>query len=157
MMSSGHLTCGWLLQLLLVFLKPYVAPAGPVRPLNGSECTARGPASYLLVFTGQWSPQAFPKQYPLFRPPAQWSKLMGKNHCCEEITESAYGEYQPFFCGFVKVLNCQKHIYTPIRDVRVGPSGLSVMFLKFPDLPFCFSPHHGEHAWRRSFVADKDV
>ncbi|CAG01211.1 unnamed protein product, partial [Tetraodon nigroviridis] len=46
------------------------------RPLNGSECTARGPASYLLVFTGHWSPQAFPKQYPLFRPPAQWSKLM---------------------------------------------------------------------------------
>lgn len=98
MMSSGHLTCGWLLQLLVVVLKPCVAPAGPAQPLHGSECTARGPASYLLVFTGQWSPQAFPKQYPLFRPPAQWSKLIGKNHCCDVITENptACGEYQAF-------------------------------------------------------------
>lgn len=84
MMSSDHLTCVWLLQVLVVFLKPCLVPAGPVQPLNGSECTAKGPASYLLVFTGHWSPQAFPKQYPLFRPPAQWSKLMGKNQCCEQ-------------------------------------------------------------------------
>lgn len=99
MMSPEHLTCGWLLHLLLVFLKPCGAPAGPARPLNGSDCTARGPAAYLLVFTGQWSPQAFPKQYPLFRPPAQWSKLMGKSHCCEVITgnPSADGEHRPFF------------------------------------------------------------
>lgn len=84
MMSSEHLTRVWLLQVLVVFLKPCSVPAGPVQPLNGSECTAKGPASYLLVFTGHWSPQAFPKQYPLFRPPAQWSKLMGKNQCCEQ-------------------------------------------------------------------------
>ncbi|XP_003970471.1 spondin-2a [Takifugu rubripes] len=80
MMSSDHLTCVWLLQVLAVFLKPCLVPAGPVQPLNGSECTAKGPASYLLVFTGHWSPQAFPKQYPLFRPPAQWSKLMAVSH-----------------------------------------------------------------------------
>lgn len=139
-MSSGRLTCGWLLHSLLVFLKLSVAPAGPVQPLNGSECTAGGSASYLLVFTGQWSPQAFPKQYPLFRPPAQWSKLMGKNHGCGLIAEnpSARGEYHPFFffCSVVQLLNCPTHIYTPIRDVRVGPSGLSAAFLTFPDINF---------------------
>lgn len=114
MMSPEHLTCGWLLHLLLVFLKPCGAPAGPARPLNGSDCTARGPASYLLVFTGQWSPQAFPKQYPLFRPPAQWSKLMGKSHGCEVITgnPSADGEHRPFFCSFVRGLNYQTHTFT---------------------------------------------
>lgn len=81
MMSSEHLTCGWLLQLLVVLLKLCLTSSGPLQPLNGTECTAKGPASYILVFTGHWSPQAFPKQYPLFRPPAQWSKLIGEKAC----------------------------------------------------------------------------
>ena len=113
MMSPGQLTCGWLLQLVLVFLKPRVASAGPARPLNGSECTARGPAAYLLVFTGQWSPQAFPKQYPLFRPPAQWSKLMGKNHCCEAIIV-----YKPSF--FATLLKTFSHQSQPAALVLLG-------------------------------------
>ncbi|KAM4586697.1 spondin-2a [Fundulus diaphanus] len=80
MMSSEHLACGWLQKLLVVLVKLCFAFAGPLRPLNGTGCTARGPASYILVFTGHWSPQAFPKQYPLFRPPAQWSKLIAVSH-----------------------------------------------------------------------------
>ncbi len=80
MMSSEHLTCGWLQRLLAVLLKLCLTFAGPLRPVTGTACTAKGPASYILVFTGHWSPQAFPKQYPLFRPPAQWSKLIGKRH-----------------------------------------------------------------------------
>lgn len=157
MMSPEHLTCGWLLHLLLVFLKPCGAPAGPARPLNGSDCTARGPAAYLLVFTGQWSPQAFPKQYPLFRPPAQWSKLMGKSHCCEVITgnPSADGEHRPFFffCSFVRGLNYQTHTFTlQTETLGWGPPELSVLFPKFPDIAF-FSPPH----CRRGCVADKDV
>ncbi|CDQ79707.1 unnamed protein product [Oncorhynchus mykiss] len=77
MMSSRLLSCGWLQQLLVVLLKLTLSFAGPT---NGTECTARGPASYILVFTGHWSPQTFPKQYPLFRPPAQWSKLIAITH-----------------------------------------------------------------------------
>ncbi|XP_022045179.1 spondin-2a isoform X1 [Acanthochromis polyacanthus] len=80
MMSSEHLACGWLQQLLIVLVKLCLTFAGPLRPLNGTECTAKSPASYILVFTGHWSPQAFPKQYPLFRPPAQWSKLIAVSH-----------------------------------------------------------------------------
>lgn len=60
------------------------------------------------------------------------------------------------FCGFVKVLNCLTHIYTPVRDLRVAPSVLSVVLLKFSDITFFFSPHW-EHAWRRNVVADKGV
>ena len=43
-----------------------------------SVCTARPLARYSITFTGKWSQTAFPKQYPLFRPPAQWSSLLGK-------------------------------------------------------------------------------
>lgn len=45
-----------------------------------SVCTARPLARYSITFTGKWSQTAFPKQYPLFRPPAQWSSLLGAAH-----------------------------------------------------------------------------
>uniref|UniRef100_G3UBU0 Spondin 2 n=1 Tax=Loxodonta africana TaxID=9785 RepID=G3UBU0_LOXAF len=50
-------------------------------PLEGEPgCTARHLARYSITFMGKWSQTAFPKQYPLFRPPAQWSSLLGKEH-----------------------------------------------------------------------------
>lgn len=45
---------------------------------DDSVCTAEELATYSIVFTGKWSQAAFPKQYPLYRPPAQWSALLGK-------------------------------------------------------------------------------
>uniref|UniRef100_A0A8B9K577 Spondin 2a, extracellular matrix protein n=1 Tax=Astyanax mexicanus TaxID=7994 RepID=A0A8B9K577_ASTMX len=78
MMSSQILVPGWLQHLLVVLLRLALSSAFPLRTSNVTTCSARGPASYILVFTGHWSPQTFPKQYPLFRPPAQWSKLVGK-------------------------------------------------------------------------------
>nr|XP_021533361.1 spondin-2 [Neomonachus schauinslandi] len=51
------------------------------QPLGGeSVCTAQPLAKYSITFTGKWSQTAFPKQYPLFRPPAQWSSLLGAAH-----------------------------------------------------------------------------
>ncbi|KAM9795239.1 spondin-2a [Neosynchiropus ocellatus] len=79
-MSSQHQTSSWLQHLLVVLVKLCLTLAGLLRPAGAAECTAKGPASYLLVFTGHWNPQAFPKQYPLFRPPAQWSKLIAVTH-----------------------------------------------------------------------------
>ncbi|XP_076878536.1 spondin-2a [Brachyhypopomus gauderio] len=79
MMSSNTFIPGWLQHLLVVLLRLTFSCASPVRA-NGMACTAQGPASYILVFTGHWSPQTFPKQYPLFRPPAQWSKLVAVTH-----------------------------------------------------------------------------
>lgn len=62
--------------LLLVSLR-----CATSRPLGGeSGCTARQLARYSLTFTGKWTQTAFPKQYPLFRPPAQWSSLLGAAH-----------------------------------------------------------------------------
>ncbi|CAH2299567.1 spondin-2 [Pelobates cultripes] len=45
-----------------------------------SICTAEELAKYSIVFTGKWSQASFPKQYPLYRPPAQWSPLLGATH-----------------------------------------------------------------------------
>lgn len=41
-------------------------------------CTATSTAKYSLTFTGKWSQTSFPKHYPLYRPPAQWSPLFGE-------------------------------------------------------------------------------
>ncbi|KAE8628873.1 hypothetical protein XENTR_v10000265 [Xenopus tropicalis] len=45
-----------------------------------SICTAEEIAKYSIVFTGKWTQASFPKQYPLYRPPAQWSTLLGVTH-----------------------------------------------------------------------------
>lgn len=47
-------------------------------PTDVPMCTASEPAQYRITFTGKWSKAAFPKQYPIFRPPAQWSNIIGK-------------------------------------------------------------------------------
>ncbi|XP_028348255.1 spondin-2 isoform X2 [Physeter macrocephalus] len=47
------------------------------QPLGGeSMCTAQPLAKYSITFTGKWTQASFPKQYPMFRPPAQWSPLL---------------------------------------------------------------------------------
>lgn len=48
-------------------------------PTDVPMCTASEPAQYRLTFTGKWSQAAFPKQYPVYRPPAQWSNIVGKS------------------------------------------------------------------------------
>jgi hypothetical protein len=73
-LSAATASGGALWTLLLATLG---STAG--QPLGEeSVCTARPLAKYSITFTGKWSQTAFPKQYPLFRPPAQWSSLLGK-------------------------------------------------------------------------------
>ncbi|XP_058923404.1 spondin-2 isoform X1 [Kogia breviceps] len=51
------------------------------QPLGGEAmCTAQPLAKYSITFTGKWTQASFPKQYPMFRPPAQWSPLLGAVH-----------------------------------------------------------------------------
>lgn len=64
------------------------------QPLGGdSVCTARPLAKYSITFTGKWSQTAFPKQYPLFRPPAQWSSLLGEHSPAPARGLSTKGEW----------------------------------------------------------------
>uniref|UniRef100_A0A8C5SKK8 Spondin 2 n=1 Tax=Laticauda laticaudata TaxID=8630 RepID=A0A8C5SKK8_LATLA len=61
-------------------------------PLEGDTlCGAEEPTTYSIVFTGKWSQAAFPKQYPLYRPPAQWSSLLGVAHNPDYVMWKAKG------------------------------------------------------------------
>jgi len=47
------------------------------------ECPAEQSARYHLTITTLWSHHTFPRQYPEWRPPAQWSKVIGYSHNSE--------------------------------------------------------------------------
>ncbi|XP_047208888.1 spondin-2b [Girardinichthys multiradiatus] len=66
-----------LLVMMLTFIRGvYSMPV----PTDVPMCTASETAQYSLMFTGKWTQAAFPKQYPVYRPPAQWSNLIGVTH-----------------------------------------------------------------------------
>jgi len=47
-------------------------------PVNSSECSSSRLVLYKVIFKGNWNRKSFPRQYPEWRPPAQWSKVVGK-------------------------------------------------------------------------------
>lgn len=69
---------------LLVTLLTMGMQSLPV-PTDIPMCTASEPAHYQLIFTGKWSRSAFPKQYPVHRPPAQWSNIVGKSSATTDM------------------------------------------------------------------------
>lgn len=62
-------------------------------PTDIPMCTASETAQYRLTFTGKWSQAAFPKQYPVYRPPAQWSNIIGEStaSCLSLVTVLVVG------------------------------------------------------------------
>lgn len=46
-------------------------------------CHHGGLVLYTAVFSTNWTRERFPKQYPEFRPPAQWSRVVGKSRCID--------------------------------------------------------------------------
>ncbi|TST60400.1 Spondin-2 [Bagarius yarrelli] len=78
MMKSICMRCLLWFFTLMVALLSGIATM-PVSVVD-SLCTAPSTAKYRLTFTGKWSQTAFPKQYPVYRPPAQWSPLIGVSH-----------------------------------------------------------------------------
>ncbi|XP_012711606.2 spondin-2b [Fundulus heteroclitus] len=67
-------------HLLVVMLTLLPAVQSMPVPTDVPMCTAAETAQYSLTFTGKWTQAAFPKQYPVYRPPAQWSSLIGVTH-----------------------------------------------------------------------------
>lgn len=45
---------------------------------NDQECKVKGMAKFRLTIQGLWSKKRFPKHYPEYRPPAQFSKVIGE-------------------------------------------------------------------------------
>ena len=46
-------------------------------PLNGISCFSDRLAVYKVVLHTYWTRELFPKHYPDWRPPAQWTKTIG--------------------------------------------------------------------------------
>lgn len=78
-----HTTANFVFEVLCHLLVTLWTLGGGVGtmpvPTDVPMCTASEPAHYKLTFTGKWSRSAFPKQYPIYRPPAQWSNIVGKS------------------------------------------------------------------------------
>ena len=49
-------------------------------PMMTTACSTDSLAVYQIVLETHWSEEIFPKQYPQWRPPAQWSKTIGFTH-----------------------------------------------------------------------------
>ncbi|OWK13683.1 hypothetical protein Celaphus_00017227, partial [Cervus elaphus hippelaphus] len=79
LLLAPRLAFPWVAALWALLLASLGSAAG--QPLGAEPmCTAQPLARYSITFTGKWSQASFPKQYPLFRPPAQWSSLLGAAH-----------------------------------------------------------------------------
>ncbi|GFR04505.1 spondin-2 [Trichonephila clavata] len=48
--------------------------------LSDSRCPTDILVMYRMVLHTEWSEEKFPKQYPEWRPPAQWSVVVGRSH-----------------------------------------------------------------------------
>ena len=53
--------------------------SGRRRKRGNDKCSTSSVAEYKLTFYGAWSKEKFPRMYPRYRPPAQWSKLVGES------------------------------------------------------------------------------
>ncbi|CAL4072208.1 unnamed protein product [Meganyctiphanes norvegica] len=74
------------------------AATGPRRQCPGSEL-----ALYRLTLETHWTPRDFPKHYPEWRPPAQWSKLIGQSHDSSWVLFRAGKEATPAIKSFAEV------------------------------------------------------
>lgn len=82
----------------------YQVNSNVVRSKSSKLCKSNRVAMYNVTFVGNWSPELFPKHYPEFRPPAQWSKTFG---------ESRYVSFRPvpfIYHDFHKLL-CKKKTF----------------------------------------------
>merc|ERR1711936_332796 len=60
-------------EILLMLLLSCVTPVHP-------SCSPDKLAVYRMSLSTHWSEDSFPKHYPQWRPPAQWSKTIGYSH-----------------------------------------------------------------------------
>lgn len=79
-MNSCFVTFIFLAVTLLVVVAVNAAAISNSTKNNDTSKDCEGLASYRLVVETFWSKETFNKQYPIFRPSAQWSKLIGRSH-----------------------------------------------------------------------------
>lgn len=102
----------WVLALaaLAVLVGPGMA-AGPTDP--DTSCQPDKLTVYKMVMHTFWSRDRFPKHYPDWRPPAQWSKVIGKSHTGIGSASRRQGTSW-------KTAFCLQHPYTTTRTANVA-------------------------------------
>ncbi|KAK3598671.1 hypothetical protein CHS0354_006343 [Potamilus streckersoni] len=75
------------LKIVLIVLSFLISGEGKKKGIKeprslgvSGKCKPNIMAEYDLTFYGEWTYLKFPKMYPRYRPPAQWSKLVGRSH-----------------------------------------------------------------------------
>uniref|UniRef100_UPI00358E1EEB spondin-2-like n=1 Tax=Myxine glutinosa TaxID=7769 RepID=UPI00358E1EEB len=76
MSVRGRIEHGLLVWTVLVLLGP---PRAATSGSNSSRC-GKETVRYSVTFHATWNQLSFPKQYPRYRPPAQWSPFFGCVH-----------------------------------------------------------------------------
>ncbi|CAH1783620.1 unnamed protein product [Owenia fusiformis] len=101
-----------------------VTSAAPMKVAKAKGC--RGLAKYRLTVETEWSKVAFPKQFPLYRPHAQWSKLIGRTHSSKysfwsvgALASEGVKEFAE--TGRTRVLDGEPQGYDGVLDVFYAP------------------------------------
>lgn len=74
----AHTRCLSLPLALLLAVGALCVGARTVYPSGG--CDSQKMTVYKVLVETAWDREVFPKQYPEWRPPAQWSKVVGRSH-----------------------------------------------------------------------------
>ncbi|XP_046658872.1 spondin-2 isoform X1 [Homalodisca vitripennis] len=69
-----------MLPVAAVLLFVALASSNSTQPPDPQPCPPEKLTTYRVVLHTFWTRDLFPKHYPEWRPPAQWSKLIGKSH-----------------------------------------------------------------------------
>ena len=78
-----------------------------VHLVNSSSCPEDILAVYKIRLETFWSEERFPKQYPQWRPPAQWSKTVGRSLCFflnyhQDVDKIFSKKFKELFLDYVK-------------------------------------------------------
>lgn len=65
-------------RVILTLVLPALAAAAALSPGETDACNPDKMTVYRMVLHTYWTREKFPKHYPDWRPPAQWSKVYGK-------------------------------------------------------------------------------
>lgn len=68
----------WVVTVGVLVCSTGVQGVATPSPSPPSSCPPEELTGYSVAMAAHWSPRDFPKHYPEWRPPAQWSKLIGE-------------------------------------------------------------------------------
>lgn len=109
------------LCILVVAALTYVQ-GKPSSAVFDVPCGDKGVAKYNLTFDAFWTEARFYKQFPTFRPHAQWSKLVGRTHSnyyrlWEEDTLCSAGVMEYAELGTTETLDLETQGHAGILDI----------------------------------------